>query len=136
MAKRVPRQHVPTRTAPTAPAPGRTPGHQAGGSRRRRGRGTPTRHPDRRRGGARRRARGGDRRRGEGRRGGQASGRPRHGPPTPSRPAPASSLAVSAAEEYAYVARDVRRIAIVGGVLILVLLVLWLVVHLTGFSVL
>ena len=47
-----------------------------------------------------------------------------------------SSLAVSAAEEYGYVARDVRRIAIVGGGLILVLLALWLVVHLTWFSVL
>jgi hypothetical protein len=46
------------------------------------------------------------------------------------------SLAVAAAEEYAYVARDVKRIAIVGGGLILVLLALWLVVHLTGFSVL
>ena len=47
-----------------------------------------------------------------------------------------SSIALSAAEEYAYVARDVRRIAIVGGGLILILLGLWLVVHLTGFSVL
>ena len=47
-----------------------------------------------------------------------------------------SSLAISAAEEYGYVARDVRRIAIVGGGLILVLLGLWLVVHLTGFSLL
>ena len=61
---------------------------------------------------------------------------------TPSRSADAtpvragSSIALSAAEEYAYVARDVRRIAIVGGGLILILLGLWLVVHLTGFSVL
>ena len=47
-----------------------------------------------------------------------------------------SSIALSAAEEYAYVARDVRRIAIVGGGMILILLGLWLVVHLTGFSVL
>ena len=47
-----------------------------------------------------------------------------------------SSIAISAAEEYSYVARDVRRIAIVGGGLILVLLGLWLVVHLTGFSLL
>jgi hypothetical protein len=46
------------------------------------------------------------------------------------------NLAVAAAEEYAYVARDVRRIAIVGGGLILILLALWLVVHFTGFSVL
>jgi hypothetical protein len=61
---------------------------------------------------------------------------------TPSRSANAvptratSSLALSAAEEYAYVGRDVRRIAIVGGGLILILLGLWLVVHFTGFSVL
>ena len=61
---------------------------------------------------------------------------------TPSRSADAvpvratSSLAISAAEEYAYVARDVRRIAIVGGGLILILLGLWLIVHFTGFSVL
>jgi hypothetical protein len=47
-----------------------------------------------------------------------------------------SSIAVAAANEYAYVARDVKRIAIVGGGLILILLGIWLVVHLTGFSVL
>jgi hypothetical protein len=47
-----------------------------------------------------------------------------------------SSLDVAAAQEYAYVARDVRRIAIVGGGLILVLFGIWLLVHLTGFSVL
>jgi hypothetical protein len=49
---------------------------------------------------------------------------------------PASSLAVAAANEYGYVARDVRRIAIVGGGLILILIALWLIVHFTGFSVL
>jgi hypothetical protein len=43
-----------------------------------------------------------------------------------------SSLDVSAAEEYAYVARDVRRIAIVGGSLILLLLALWVVAHVLG----
>ena len=47
-----------------------------------------------------------------------------------------SSLEVAAAQEYAYVARDVRRIAIVGGGMILILLGIWLVVHLTGFSIL
>ena len=47
-----------------------------------------------------------------------------------------SSIAISAAEEYAYVARDVRRIAIVGGGLILILLALWVVVQVTGFSLL
>ena len=47
-----------------------------------------------------------------------------------------SSLEVAAAQEYAYVARDVRRIAVVGGGMIAILLGLWLVVHLTGFTVL
>ena len=88
-------------------------GDAAGGRRARRR--AATRHPDRRRRGARRRARGRDRRRGEGRRGGQEDGR------RPSRsvdaPGPRRRRAstISAAEEYAYVARDVRRIAIVGG---------------------
>jgi hypothetical protein len=44
----------------------------------------------------------------------------------------ASSLEVSAAEEYAYVARDVRRIAIVGGSLVAILFALWLIVTVTG----
>jgi len=47
-----------------------------------------------------------------------------------------SSIEIAAAQEYAYVARDVKRIAIVGGGMILILLGIWLVVHLTGFSVL
>jgi hypothetical protein len=52
---------------------------------------------------------------------------------TPREPvARASSLEVSAAEEYAYVARDVRRIAIVGGSLVGFLLILWLIAHFTG----
>jgi hypothetical protein len=59
---------------------------------------------------------------------------------TPSRsvdaPVRSSSIEVAAAQEYAYVARDVKRIAIVGGGMILILLGIWLVVHLTGFSVL
>jgi len=44
----------------------------------------------------------------------------------------ASTLEVSAAEEYAYVARDVRRIAIVGGSLVALLFALWLIVTVTG----
>ena len=48
---------------------------------------------------------------------------------------PGSSLAVSSADEYAYVARDVRRVAIVGGSLVGVLILLWAVVEVTGFSV-
>ena len=42
-----------------------------------------------------------------------------------------SSLAVAAGNEYAYVARDVRRIAAVGGTLVGVLLTLWIVVQVT-----
>ena len=84
----IPRQHVPTRTAPTAPAPGRTPGQPSRRAGRRARRGTATRHPDRRRRGARRRARGLDPRRGEGRRSGQEASRPRHGPSRRPRPAP------------------------------------------------
>jgi hypothetical protein len=41
-----------------------------------------------------------------------------------------SSIAVGASEEYAYVARDVRRITLVGGSLILFLLGLWVLAHL------
>ena len=43
-----------------------------------------------------------------------------------------SNLAASATEEYSYVARDVKRIAIVGGSLVGVLLAIWLIGHLTG----
>jgi hypothetical protein len=46
-----------------------------------------------------------------------------------------SSLAVSAADEYGYVARDVRRIAIVGGGLVVILIALWLLSHLLGFTI-
>lgn len=42
------------------------------------------------------------------------------------------SLAVQAAEEYAYVARDVRRIAIIGGGLVAILIALWAVLQATG----
>ena len=45
-----------------------------------------------------------------------------------------SPLAVAAANEYAYVARDVRRVATVGGSLVAVLLALWVVVQVTGIS--
>lgn len=46
-----------------------------------------------------------------------------------------SPLATAAANEYAYVARDVRRVAIVGGTLVGLLLALWVVVQVTGVSV-
>jgi hypothetical protein len=42
------------------------------------------------------------------------------------------SIAVAASQEYAYVARDVRRVAIIGGSLIGVLIALWAVVTVTG----
>jgi hypothetical protein len=40
-------------------------------------------------------------------------------------------LAVRAAEEYGYVRRDVRRIAVVGGLLLAIMAVLYIVVNLT-----
>jgi hypothetical protein len=43
-----------------------------------------------------------------------------------------SSLAVRAAEEYAYVGRDVKRITLIGGSLILILVILAIVTHLSG----
>ncbi len=44
----------------------------------------------------------------------------------------AGTIALRAAEEYRYVARDMRRIVIIGGALILTLFGLWLVTVLTG----
>lgn len=41
-------------------------------------------------------------------------------------------LATAAANEYGYVARDVRKVAIVGGSLISVLIVVWAVTQITG----
>jgi hypothetical protein len=43
-----------------------------------------------------------------------------------------SPLAVAAANEYAYVARDIRKVAIVGGSLVSLLLALWVVTQVTG----
>jgi hypothetical protein len=42
------------------------------------------------------------------------------------------SIAVRASQEYAYVARDVRSIAVIGGGLVAFLLGLWVVVEATG----
>ena len=47
-------------------------------------------------------------------------------------PGPASSLSISAADEYAYVARDVRRIVLVGGSLIAILFGAWAITTATG----
>jgi hypothetical protein len=53
-------------------------------------------------------------------------------PAEPELPARTGSIAVRAAEEYAYVGRDVRRIALIGGSLLALLIALWLVIHATG----
>ena len=42
------------------------------------------------------------------------------------------SIAVRAADEYAYVSRDVRRVALIGGSLITFLIILWAVLQVTG----
>lgn len=42
------------------------------------------------------------------------------------------TIAMRAADEYAYVVRDVRRIAVIGGSLVAILLGLWVVVEATG----
>ena len=42
------------------------------------------------------------------------------------------SIAMRASEEYAYVARDVRRLIIIGGSLIALLIVLWVVTQASG----
>ena len=44
----------------------------------------------------------------------------------------AGSIAVRASEEYGYVSRDVRRIALIGGSLIAILIGFWAIVQATG----
>ena len=48
---------------------------------------------------------------------------------------PTGTLAQAASDEYAYVARDVRRIALIGGSLIALLFGAWAVVSLTGLGI-
>ncbi len=43
-----------------------------------------------------------------------------------------SPLAVAAASEYGYVARDVRKVAVVGGSLVSLLVVVWALTQVTG----
>jgi hypothetical protein len=50
----------------------------------------------------------------------------------PRRPAGSGRLAVEAAEEYRYVARDVRRIALIGGSMFGILAVLYVVLEIAG----
>jgi hypothetical protein len=52
--------------------------------------------------------------------------------PVPVDPPRPGSLAVRASDEYDYVVRDVRRIALIGGSLVVILIGLWAVMHLTG----
>ncbi len=63
---------------------------------------------------------------------GRRSRAQRNGPQPTARAS--SPLAVAAANEYGYVARDVRRVAIVGGTLVGLLLALWVVVQVTGIT--
>ena len=44
------------------------------------------------------------------------------------------SIAVRAGQEYAYVVRDMRRIAVIGGSMLAILLGIWIVVQVTGTS--
>ncbi|HLY14571.1 MAG TPA: hypothetical protein VKR24_09485 [Candidatus Limnocylindrales bacterium] len=54
------------------------------------------------------------------------------GPATPRRVGVSGRLAVESAEEYRYVARDVRRIAAVGGAMFVILIVLYVGLVLAG----
>jgi hypothetical protein len=47
-------------------------------------------------------------------------------------PVRTGSIGKLASEEYAYVARDVRRIALIGGSMVALLIVLWVVIQATG----
>jgi hypothetical protein len=50
----------------------------------------------------------------------------------PATPRAGASLAVRTADEYAYVGRDVRRIAVIGGSMIAILIGIWVIVQATG----
>ena len=47
-------------------------------------------------------------------------------------PGRAGSIAVRATQEYAYVARDIRRIALIGGSMLVILIAIWVVLQVTG----
>jgi hypothetical protein len=47
-------------------------------------------------------------------------------------PVRSGSIGVRASEEYAYVLRDVRRIALIGGSLVVLLILLWVLTQATG----
>jgi hypothetical protein len=50
----------------------------------------------------------------------------------PETPGRTGSIAIRAQQEYAYVARDVRRIALIGGSLLALLILIWVVTQATG----
>ena len=47
-------------------------------------------------------------------------------------PTRTGSIAVRATQEYAYVSRDIRRIALIGGSMLSILIGLWIVLQVTG----
>ena len=64
-----------------------------------------------------------------------AAGRARERSRRPAEPevrARPGSIAIRAQEEYAYVSRDVRRLVVIGGSLIALLIGLWVVIQATG----
>ena len=126
-----PRQHVPTGTAPAPPAPGRPAGHAT----RRAPRATRAPAPGRTLTDAEE-ARAAQLEAAIVAEERQAEAAKRRSRVTRSAEVesvrPVSGLTVSAAEEYAYVARDVKRIAIVGGSLVIILLAHLGVAHRTS----
>jgi len=56
----------------------------------------------------------------------------RRAPVASEAPTRAGSLAVRATQEYAYVARDIRRLALIGGSMLAILIGLWIVLQATG----
>jgi len=49
-------------------------------------------------------------------------------------PGRTGTIAVRASQEYAYVARDIRRLALIGGSMLAILIGLWVVLQVTGNS--
>jgi hypothetical protein len=64
----------------------------------------------------------------------EAAHRQTRGQRAPEREAPvrSGSIAVRASEEYAYVIRDVRRLGLIGGSILALLIAIWVVVQATG----
>lgn len=64
----------------------------------------------------------------------EAARRQTRGQRAPEREAPvrSGSIAVRASEEYAYVMRDVRRLVLIGGSILALLIAIWVVIQATG----